>query len=85
MKALSLWQPWASLWACGRKRFETRDWFTTYSGPILVHAARRIETEILDALRDICADEFGPRWHVELPGGALIARCDRVICKPGKW
>lgn len=26
MKAISLWQPWASLIACGAKPFETRDW-----------------------------------------------------------
>ncbi len=26
MKAISLWQPWASLIACGAKPYETRDW-----------------------------------------------------------
>lgn len=82
MKAISLWQPWASLWACGTKQYETRSWATSYSGPILVHAAKRIETDISDELRDICEDTFGGRWHVELPAGALIAICDRVICKP---
>ncbi len=82
MKALSLWQPWASLWACGRKTYETRSWSTDYAGAIAVHAAKRIETNISDALREICEDEFGGHWTVELPAGALIAVCDRVICKP---
>lgn len=82
MKALSLWQPWASLWACGRKSYETRSWSTDYAGPIAVHAAKRIETEISDALREICEEEFGGHWQVDLPAGALIAICDRVICKP---
>ncbi len=26
MKAISLWQPWASLMADGRKKIETRHW-----------------------------------------------------------
>lgn len=82
MKSISLWQPWASLWACGRKQFETRDWYTTYSGPILVHAAMRIETDISDELKEICQREFGGRWRVNLPAGALIAVCNGVICKP---
>ena len=39
MKALTLWQPWASLVACGAKRVETRSWTTKYRGPIAIHAA----------------------------------------------
>ncbi|MBP0020973.1 MAG: ASCH domain-containing protein, partial [Cyanobacteria bacterium SBLK] len=31
-KAISLWQPWASLIAMGRKKFETRHWSTDYRG-----------------------------------------------------
>lgn len=30
MKAISLWQPWASLMAVGAKRYETRSWGTLY-------------------------------------------------------
>lgn len=40
MKALSLWQPWASLMMTPRKRFETRSWATSYRGPLLIHAAK---------------------------------------------
>lgn len=39
MKALTIWQPWASLLADGEKRFETRSWATSYRGPIAIHAA----------------------------------------------
>ena len=39
MKALTLWQPWASLIACGAKKIETRSWATKYRGPIAIHAA----------------------------------------------
>jgi hypothetical protein len=40
MKALSLWQPWASLVATGAKRLETRSWATNYRGPLVIHAAK---------------------------------------------
>jgi activating signal cointegrator 1 len=39
MKALSLWQPWASLVALGVKTIETRSWSTSYRGPLAIHAA----------------------------------------------
>jgi hypothetical protein len=42
MKALSLWQPWASAIAVGAKRVETRSWATAYRGPLAIHAAKRL-------------------------------------------
>src|SRR5438132_13998884 len=42
MKALTLWQPWASLVAGGHKRVETRTWSTKYRGPLAIHAAASI-------------------------------------------
>lgn len=36
MKALSLWQPWASLMQIGAKTIETRSWYTNYRGPLLI-------------------------------------------------
>lgn len=41
MKALTLWEPWASLWASGVKVHETRGWPTHHRGELAVHAARR--------------------------------------------
>lgn len=40
MKALSLWQPWASLMMTDAKRFETRSWSTNYRGPLVICAAK---------------------------------------------
>src|SRR3989339_577320 len=40
MKAISLWQPWASLCAVGAKLYETRSWSTSYRGPLLICAAK---------------------------------------------
>ncbi len=41
MKAISLWQPWSSLWLSQAKIHETRHWSTAHRGPLLVHAAKR--------------------------------------------
>lgn len=41
MKAISLWEPWASLVRCGAKTWETRHWSTRYRGDLLICAAKR--------------------------------------------
>lgn len=50
MKAITIWQPWASLLVSGRKRYETRSWATPYRGPIAIHAAKRPVRQTIDAL-----------------------------------
>jgi len=40
MKAISMWEPWASLVRTGAKRLETRSWSTRYRGPLLICAAK---------------------------------------------
>ena len=40
IKAISLWQPWASLIMTGAKTFETRAWPTKYRGPLVICAAK---------------------------------------------
>lgn len=49
MKALSLRQPWAELILLGRKTVETRTWNTSFRGPFLLHAARQVDVEAMDA------------------------------------
>jgi hypothetical protein len=53
MTAISLWQPWATLWLLrtpDEKVFETRDWYLSHRGPILVHAAKTRNAEVRDFL-----------------------------------
>jgi hypothetical protein len=40
MKAISLWEPWASLIRTGAKTWETRAWPTEYRGRLLICAAK---------------------------------------------
>jgi hypothetical protein len=75
MRFLSLWQPWASLVACGAKRIETRSWRTDYRGLVGIHAAK-YRGEL-----DWCADPVfraallgaGIRGPADLPFGAVLA------------
>jgi hypothetical protein len=63
MKALSLWQPWASLISDRRKKIETRHWEMLYRGPLAIHAALKVDKE--------ACMEFG--YDPELiPTGAIL-------------
>lgn len=81
MKALSLWQPWASLWCSDAKVHETRHWPTSYRGLLLVHAARRrIDDFTGERLDGICDGLFGNHWGLDLPRGALVGVVRLVGC-----
>jgi ASCH domain len=51
MKALSVKQPWASLFFHG-KNIENRTWQTKYRGDILIHASAKIAGKMSDLLND---------------------------------
>jgi len=89
MKALTLWQPWASLLACGAKKYETRSWATKYRGPIAIHAAARHpnwwkrDTYGNHALETALVHLWGAwGWssYDELPRGCIIATAELVGC-----
>jgi activating signal cointegrator 1 len=84
MKAISLWQPWASLWAAGSKHYETRHWATRHRGALVIHAAQKLCTDIGGELEQICIDQFGADWAKTLPRGALLATCTLVNCLPSE-
>jgi hypothetical protein len=46
MKAITLWQPWATLLAVGCKHMETRSWPTKYRGEILIHASKKPYSQV---------------------------------------
>lgn len=81
MKALTLWQPWASLWLTPAKVHETRPWKTSYRGELAVHAAKRpIDGYLPIELRGLCIDHFGRNWRDTLPLGAIIGVVQLVDC-----
>src|SRR5581483_2986656 len=81
MKAISLWQPWASLWLTDAKIHETRHWPTSHRGLLLVHAAKRqIDDYDGDRIDEICEGIWGNHWGQDLPRGALIGTVNLVDC-----
>jgi len=80
LKAISLWQPWASLWLSRHKRHETRHWATRHRGKLLVHAAKHFERDVDRDLAELLKDEFGRDWARDLPTGALLGIVDLEDC-----
>jgi hypothetical protein len=82
MNAISLWQPWASLWCSPRKIHETRHWPTAYHGWLAVHAAKRFEKDFDGPFANLLRAEFGTNWFRDLPRGALIGIVNVIACIP---
>lgn len=84
IKALSLWQPWASLVALGAKRIETRNWRTPYTGPIAIHATKTwVEGTASLALQEPYRGALGAagvKFLRDLPLGAVVAVATLAGC-----
>lgn len=93
IKAISLWQPWASLIAVGAKKYETRSWATNYRGPLLICAATKILSikDIMGLLVELSLfKHLGPKYHRtgggpidlfnNLPFGKAVAVVDLTKC-----
>jgi hypothetical protein len=94
VRAISLWQPWASAVVLGSKTIETRHWSTPYRGPLVIHAAKRkviselreydFDNAMLGALSSEDADfrVYGCSLADRLPFGAIVGTVDVVNCLP---
>ncbi len=93
MKALSLWQPWASLIAIGAKRFETRSRPTKYRGQLAIHASLKKPSDALNGVNIDVIYAMGRAFGIEqkhvgkiieyldaLPRGAVVATTELVRC-----
>lgn len=83
MKALSLWQPWASLIVWGAKEYETRSWPTNYRGKLAIHAAKRKPTysdtlHMKDIFYPVMRQNMRPDYCTleNLPLGAVLCICE---------
>ena len=76
MKAISLWQPWASAIVAGLKRVETRSWATSYRGPLIIHAAKKWTGDLRFAAEDL-RNEFSD-LPLALPLGCALGVCQLV-------
>lgn len=94
MKALTLWQPWATLAGSGIKQIETRSWATSYRGVLAIHAAKVERPEeaavvalsgFYDALWPLLGFSTRPMpasIRARLPRGAVVAVSRLVDCLP---
>jgi len=74
MKAISLWQPWATLIVMGAKRVETRSWKppeALIGKRIAIHASKRLDPLVLQPpFSDLISDPVK-----ECPTGMLLGTC----------
>lgn len=90
MKAISLWQFWASAVALRLKQNETRSWSTNHRGPIAIHAAKRHTNEQRDLWSNLmCRPDFSEPMRAagygafeRLPFGAVVAVAELVEVMP---
>jgi hypothetical protein len=96
MKALSLWQPHVLAIALGLKPWETRDWPTSYRGPLALHAARhkwtdaepwdieavrRLRRKLYPAMAEAISDQASYSLvNAQLCYGAVICIADVADC-----
>ncbi len=80
IKAISLWEPWATLMRTGAKRIETRTWAAKYRGPLLICAARAQHAFLSTIVNepDIRAGLAGSGLHF----GKAVALVELVDCLP---
>ena len=80
MRAVSLWQPWATAIALGLKPWETRSWATSYRGPVAIHASKTpIDKALPPELHREYRDALG--WQLSLlPRGCFVAIANLVNC-----
>ena len=91
MKAITIWQPWASLIALGEKKIETRSWSTKYRGTLAIHAAASMPKSIkvlLPTFADMLGiTKYNGSWlyyleHSVGSFGKVVATCELIDCFP---
>jgi hypothetical protein len=85
MKALSLWQPHASLMAENLKKIETRSWSTDYRGKLLICSTANTPRWAYEDATDNPILYRAMKQHAllpenRLPAGKILAVCDLVDC-----
>ena len=73
IKAITLWQPWASLMAHSKKKIETRSWPTKYRGPLAIHSSKRPMGIHIFPMYDFSDIP-------DYPLGVVVGVCDLVDC-----
>ena len=86
MRALTVWQPWATLIAERHKKNETRSWATTIRGDVAIHSAKKPIKEVIKLMNPnsimTISNLLYPFLLEKLPLGYVLAVGNLVDCKP---
>jgi len=91
VRALTVKRPWAALIASGIKGIENRTWWTSYRGPLLIHAGQGWDPQAaLFATRIGCWPSPGYGVQALHPQGIvavaeLVDVCGGLPCRCGPW
>ncbi len=85
MKAITLYQPWATLWVLGLKKDETRSWATKFRGTLAVQASTSLPARnqaLMFQEPFFSALKAEPYFDMEgtLPTGVIVGTVDLRIC-----
>lgn len=80
MKAITIWEPWASAIPLGLKSVETRSWGTSYRGELLICAGKKTSKN-----NELFFDVYVKPFHKELsykklPFGCAVAIVNLADC-----
>jgi len=85
MRALTVWQPWATLTAERHKKNETRSWATTIRGDVAIHSAKKPVKEVIKLMNQesirVISNLLYPFLLGSLPVGYVLALGNLVDCK----
>jgi len=81
-KAISLWEPWASLMAMGIKTIETRHWATKYRGDLIICSAKKdIGVKALSSLLNSFPKQVSQQLIHNLSYGKALCKVTVTDCK----
>ena len=82
MKAISLWQPWASAVAIGAKNYETRSWRTSFRGTLAIHAAKKRSPagKVFFTQHHAVFARAGIHYFEDLSFGCVLLTCQLGDC-----
>lgn len=84
MRAISLWQPWATFLVMGLKKTETRHWSTKFRGPLLIHASQTnagMRNKSLFAMAEKLCENSAHKVPVKFMFGGYVGIVNVVDCK----
>jgi activating signal cointegrator 1 len=86
VKCLSVRQPWASFLVAGLVSYEIRSWRTSYRGPLLIQAGKRLPERIYELCQEppLChlLRAAGYSSAADLPRGRAVGTVYLVDCLP---